>query len=45
MCRFSKQQEDGSTVINQLLAQYALEGVAMPYRMEQFRKGEPVFSE
>jgi hypothetical protein len=32
------QQEDGSTVINQLMEQYALEGVAMPYTMEQFRK-------
>jgi hypothetical protein len=32
------QQEDGSTVINQLLDQYAIEGIAMPYTMEQFRK-------
>ena len=30
--------EDGSTVINQLLEQYSLEGLAMPYTMEQFRK-------
>jgi len=30
--------EDGSTVINQLLEQYSLEGVEMPYTMEQFRK-------
>ena len=30
--------EDGSTVINQLLEKYSLEGIAMPYTMEQFRK-------
>jgi len=30
--------EDGSTVINQLLSNYSLEGIAMPYTMEQFRK-------
>ena len=30
--------EDGSTVINQLLEQYTLEGITMPYTMEQFRK-------
>jgi hypothetical protein len=30
--------EDGSTVINQLLNMYSLEGIAMPYTMEQFRK-------
>ena len=38
MDHYHWQQEDGSTVINQLLEQYALEGVAMPYTMEQFRK-------
>jgi hypothetical protein len=32
------QQKDGSTVINQLLEQYSIEGIAMPYTMEQFRK-------
>jgi hypothetical protein len=32
------QQGDGSTVVNQLLNQYALEGIGMPYTMEQFRK-------
>ena len=32
------QQEDGSTVINQLLDKYSLEGIDMPYTMEQFRK-------
>jgi len=32
------QMEDGSTVINQLLDKYSLEGIAMPYTMEQFRK-------
>jgi hypothetical protein len=32
------QMEDVSTVINQLLNQYALEGIDMPYTMEQFRK-------
>jgi len=32
------QQDDSSTVINQLLEKYALEGIAMPYTMEQFRK-------
>ena len=31
-------QDDASTVINQLLEKYALEGIAMPYTMEQFRK-------
>ena len=35
---YTWQQEDGSTVINQLLDQYALEGIGMPYTMEQFRK-------
>ncbi|OEU49836.1 MAG: hypothetical protein BA861_02780 [Desulfobacterales bacterium S3730MH5] len=30
--------EDGSTVINQLLEKYSLEGIDMPYTMEQFRK-------
>ena len=30
--------EDGSTVINQLLNKYPLEGIAMPYTMGQFRK-------
>ena len=30
--------EDGSTVINQLLNNYSLEGIVMPYTMEQFRK-------
>ena len=30
--------EDGSTVINQLLEQYSMEGITMPYTMEQFRK-------
>jgi hypothetical protein len=30
--------DDGSTVINQLLQKYSLEGIAMPYTMEQFRK-------
>ena len=29
---------DGSTVINQLLEKYSLEGIAMPYTMEQFQK-------
>ena len=32
------QMEDGSTVINQLLEKYSLEGIDMPYTMEQFRK-------
>jgi hypothetical protein len=32
------QQEDVSTVINQLLQQYSIEGIAMPYTMEQFKK-------
>ena len=32
------QMEDGSTVINQLLDKYSLEGIDMPYTMEQFRK-------
>jgi hypothetical protein len=32
------QMEDGSTVINQLLNKYLLEGIAMPYTIEQFRK-------
>jgi hypothetical protein len=32
------QMEDGSTVINQLLDKYSLEGITMPYTMEQFRK-------
>ncbi len=27
-----------STVVNQLLEKYSLEGIAMPYTMEQFRK-------
>ncbi len=31
-------QDDCSTVINQLLEKYTLEGIAMPYTMEQFRK-------
>ena len=31
------QMDDGSTVINQLLQKYSLEGIAMPYTMEQFR--------
>ncbi len=35
---YTWQQDDGSTVINQLLDQYALEGIGMPYTMEQFRK-------
>ncbi len=30
--------DDGSTVINQLLEKYSLEGMTMPYTMEQFRK-------
>jgi len=30
--------EDGSTVISQLLEKYSLEGIAMPYTMEQFQK-------
>jgi len=30
--------EDDSTVISQLLEQYSLEGITMPYTMEQFRK-------
>jgi len=30
--------DDGSTVINQLLEKYSLEGLTMPYTMEQFRK-------
>ena len=30
--------EDGSTVINQLLEKYSLEGIDMPYTMEQFRR-------
>ena len=34
MDHYQWQQEDGSTVINQLLEQYALEGIAMPYTME-----------
>ena len=38
MEHYQWQQEDGSTAINQLLEQYALEGIAMPYTMEQFRK-------
>ena len=32
------QMEDGSSVINQLLNKYLLEGIAMPYTLEQFRK-------
>ena len=32
------QMEDGSTVVNQLLDKYSLEGIDMPYTMEQFRK-------
>ncbi len=32
------QMDDGSTVVNQLLEKYSLEGIAMPYTMEQFRK-------
>jgi len=32
------QQDDASTVINQLLEKYSLEGLEMPYTMEQFRK-------
>ena len=32
------QQEDVSTVINQLLQQYSIDGVDMPYTMEQFKK-------
>jgi len=31
-------KNDGSTVINQLLEKYSLEGIAMPYTMEQFQK-------
>jgi len=31
-------KNDGSTVINQLLENYSLEGIAMPYTMEQFQK-------
>ena len=38
MDHYQWQQEDGSTVINQLLDQYAIEGIAMPYTMGQFRK-------
>jgi hypothetical protein len=30
--------DDGSTVVNQLLKKYELEGINMPYTMEQFRK-------
>ena len=30
--------DDGSPVINQLLQKYSLEGINMPYTMEQFRK-------
>ncbi len=30
--------DDGSTVINQLLEKYSLEGLTMSYTMEQFRK-------
>ena len=35
---YSWQKEDGSTVINHLLKQYELEGIDMPYTMEQFKK-------
>ena len=31
-------KNDGSTVINQLLEKYSLEGIAMPYTMEQLRE-------
>ena len=31
-------KNDSSTVINQLLEKYSLEGIAMPYTMEQFQK-------
>ena len=32
------QMDDGITVINQLLQKYSLEGIAMPYTIEKFRK-------
>ena len=32
------QMDDGSTVINQLFQKYSLEGIAMSYTMEKFRK-------
>ncbi len=35
---YQRRMDDGSTVINQLLEKYALEGLNMPYTMEQFRK-------
>jgi hypothetical protein len=38
LTHYQWQLEDGSTVINQLFNQYSLEGIAMPYSMEQFRK-------
>jgi hypothetical protein len=38
MEHYHLRMEDGSTVINQLLNNYSLEGIAMPYTMEQFRK-------
>ena len=38
MDHYHWQQDDGSTVINQLLEQYSIEGIAMSYTMEQFRK-------
>jgi hypothetical protein len=38
MEHYEWRMEDGSTVINQLLKNYSLEGIAMPYTMEQFRK-------
>ncbi len=31
-------KNDDSTVINQLLEKYSLEGITMPYTMEQFQK-------
>ena len=38
MEHYDWRMEDGSAVINQLLNKYSLEGIAMPYTMEQFRK-------
>ena len=35
---YQMRMDDGSTVINQLLQKYSLEGMDMPYTMEQFRK-------
>ncbi len=38
LANYKWHMDDGSTVINQLLEKYSLEGIAMPYTMEQFQK-------